>query len=239
MTYLSFHLVFILPVIAVLAVIHLRQAVRLDRQAWAMLALMSGVAFIYTTPWDNYLVYRGVWGYGSERVLGTLGYVPLEEYAFFLLQPILTGLWYFLLRARARRSTTPPPRWLRPSATAFWLLLTATGVIMLMSMSTHWTYMGLILAWCSPVLAGLSWLGTSHVWRDRRAVALGVAVPTVYLWIADRTAIDFGIWTIADTYSVGFDPVGLPIEEALFFFVTNLLVVQGLAMLLPDASQTE
>ena len=238
MTYLGFHLVFILPVIAVLAVIQPRPVAGVGRRAWALLALMCVVAFVYTTPWDNYLVYRGVWGYGSERVLGTLGYVPLEEYAFFILQPILTGLWYFFVRSRMPRSFSPPPSGLRPSATAFWLLMAIAGGIMLASASSPWTYMGLILIWCSPVLAGLSWVGTEHVWRDRRAVALGVAAPTVYLWIADRTAIDLGIWTIADTYSVGFDPLGLPIEEALFFLVTNLLVVQGLAMLLPDTAET-
>ena len=52
------------------------------------------LAFAYTTPWDNYLVFREVWGYPPGRVLATIGYVPVEEYAFFLLQPIMTGLFY-------------------------------------------------------------------------------------------------------------------------------------------------
>jgi len=34
------------------------------------------------------------------RVVGTIGYVPVEEYLFFLLQPILTGLWLYWLLPR-------------------------------------------------------------------------------------------------------------------------------------------
>ena len=32
---------------------------------------------------------RGVWGYGENRVLFTLGWVPFEEYLFFVLQTLL------------------------------------------------------------------------------------------------------------------------------------------------------
>jgi len=33
-------------------------------------------------------------------VVGTIGYVPVEEYLFFLLQPILTGFWLYWLLSR-------------------------------------------------------------------------------------------------------------------------------------------
>ena len=65
---------------------------------------------------------------------------------------------------------------------------------------------------------------------QRRTVALGVAVPTVYLWIIDRIALATGIWHISPTYTTGIALFGLPIEEALFFLVTNLFVVQGLVL---------
>jgi len=67
---------------------------------------MAGVAAdcpagaVYTTPWDNYLIWRDVWHYGTDRVVGTIGYVPVEEYLFFLLQPILTGFWLYWLLSR-------------------------------------------------------------------------------------------------------------------------------------------
>lgn len=63
------------------------------------------IALIYTTPWDNYLVASGVWFYDPARVWNIiLGWVPLEEYIFFILQTILTGLIVAgLLRWEARR----------------------------------------------------------------------------------------------------------------------------------------
>ncbi len=64
------------------------------------------VALAYTTPWDNYLVATGVWYYDPARVWNiVLGYVPLEEYLFFVLQVTLTGLiTLWLIRRRARNA---------------------------------------------------------------------------------------------------------------------------------------
>ena len=55
---------------------------------------------IYTTPWDNYLVATGVWYYNPQLVTGIVfGYVPIEEYTFFILETLFVGLWwYFLVR---------------------------------------------------------------------------------------------------------------------------------------------
>ena len=65
-----------------------------------MLGVLIVIALVYTTPWDNYLVATRVWWYNPELVMGiTLGWVPLEEYFFFALQPIMIGLWL--------RTTTP------------------------------------------------------------------------------------------------------------------------------------
>jgi lycopene beta-cyclase len=65
-----------------------------------------------------------------------------------------------------------------------------------------------------------------------RAMSLGILVPTLYLWFADTVAIRLGIWDIAERYTYGPRPLGLPIEEAVFFLVTNILVVQGLVLFL-------
>ncbi len=93
-------------------------------------------------------------------------------------------------------------------------------------------YLGLILVWAGPVLA-LQWaIGSTQLWATKRTWLIGTLVPTVYLWIADRIAIAQGIWSISDTYTTGLNLFGLPIEEATFFLVTNLLVVQGLLLLL-------
>ena len=236
MTYLQFHLTFILPPIAALLFLVLRRrpvARTGGAKPWAMLGLILFAAFVYTTPWDNYLVYREVWTYPPGAVLATIGYVPVEEYAFFLLQPILTGLFLFLLLQTTPLSPEPvlSPAAPRRVGATVWMLVTLSGVAMLIA-GGQWLYMGLILAWAPFVLAGLWWMGGHTAWAWRRLYALAVAIPTLYLWYADRTAIALGIWDITDATRTGAEPLGLPIEEAIFFLLTNLLVVHGLIMLL-------
>lgn len=232
MTYLQFHLVFLAPPLLVLAALAARRGQRgaaTRDPAWA-LWLLPVIALVYTTPWDNYLVARGVWTYPPGRVVGTLGYVPIEEYLFFLLQPVLAGLWYRLVRSW---SADPAPAEAREAArwsgVAFFGVLSVAGVV-LAAAGGRGLYLGLILSWACPVLAGMWVLAGRRLWRHRRLLALAVGPPTLYLWIADRVAIGKGIWEIADATRTGAEVFGLPIEEALFFLVTNLLVVQGLLM---------
>jgi lycopene cyclase domain-containing protein len=73
-----------------------------------------------------------------------------------------------------------------------------------------------------------------QLWSLRRPLLVAVAIPTLYLWVADAIAIHLQIWTISDDYSFGFDPFGLPVEEAVFFLMTNLLIVKGILLFLFD-----
>lgn len=233
MTYLEFHLLFILPPIAALAFAQRRRLFApAHRRLPGFLAAIAGIAFVYTVPWDNYLVWRGVWQYGSDRVLGVVGYVPVEEYLFFLLQPLLTGLWFYWLRYERGVSADGFPsgaaRW---AGTALYAGLSLAGILTLFT--TRGQYAGLILAWSGPVLAGQWAYAGARIWAARRLFARAVAVPTLYLWLADWFAIRRGIWHISETFTTGLHLFGLPIEEALFFLVTNLLVVQGLLLFLP------
>lgn len=230
MTYLQFHLVFILPAILLLWVLQRRPMAGVGRRpAWRAIGLVMVIAFVYTIPWDNFLVYSNIWGYPPGRVLMTIGYVPIEEYAFFLLQPVLTGLWLCLIRESLTVPRVEPPRGFRYAMTGFWLVLSLVGVAMLFGEDSR--YMGLILAWACPVLAGMSWIGAEMFWNERRAWLVGIAVPTVYLWIADAIAIRLGIWEIY--VSMG-SVAGLPVEEAVFFLITNYLCVQGVLLFLPS-----
>lgn len=227
MTYLAFHLAFIIPPIIVFGWLMRRDIGEISKP----IGLIILAAVVYTTPWDNYLVYKGVWGYGSNRVLGTIGYVPYEEYLFFILQPILAGLWFFWIRKRFPSDNAGHLD--RSVGATVGLCLTIGGIVFLAFGNDRSTYLGLILAWFGPVVAGLSWIGTAVAWPQRKAMMVGIAVPTLWLWIADWTALHKGIWTILEAYSVGLNPLGLPIEEALFFLCTNWMVVMGLAMLQP------
>jgi len=92
--------------------------------------------------------------------------------------------------------------------------------------------MGRILACAGPILLVL-WLFAGPLYVAKARIFLvSFALPTVYLWIVDRIAIGLNIWTISDELAYDFDPFGLPIEEALFFLATNLLVVQGCILFL-------
>ena len=224
MSYLAFHLVFIIPPIVLLALTQPRPLASVGgrRAMWAIPTICA-IAFTYTTPWDNYLVAREVWWYGPNRVIGTVGFVPIEEYLFFILQPILTGL--FLYQYLARWSAEQQPsnaRAGRLGVTVF-VALSAAGIGLLYSGWDAGLYMGLILAWACPVLAGMWMYAGKLLWALRRPLTVGTFIPTVYLWIADATAIHLGIWEISATYSFGLNPLGLPVEEATFFLMTNLL----------------
>lgn len=238
MTYLQFHLVFTLPPLVLLALLTLRAARRdrVPRAGFAALGVHVLLALVYTTPWDNYLVARGVWGYGEGRVLFTLGWVPFEEYLFFALQTLITGMWVLLLRnARDAPPVTATNGYgVRLVGALLWLGLAAAGV--LASGTDRGVYFGLIAAWAAPVLA-LQWgFGGDLLLRRPRTLLLAFGVPTLYLWLADRLALGAGIWWISPELSSGLAPFGLPVEEALFFLLTNLLVVFGVTLALEPAA---
>ena len=229
MTYLSFHLWFTLPPLVALAVLRARPADVPWRRAVAVGAGLSGLALVYTLPWDAYLVARGVWTYGSGRVLATVAGVPVEEVLFFVLQTALVTLWTLALMRWA--GTPRAPRRVRAAqviGAAAGLALAAGGVALALHPRT--LYLGLILAWAGPPLA-IQWgWGLDLLMRQWRVWLGGIATPALYLATVDAIAIRDGVWTIAAGTSTGWTVGGLPFEEALFFVVTSALVVQGVLL---------
>jgi len=228
-TYAAFHALFLAPAVvaAALAACFYRAA-GWGRTLRLGVPLMAALALAYTTPWDNYLIARGVWWYGDGAVAGRLWLAPYGEYLFIAVQPVVTGLWVAQLSTPRGPSLALPARDRLVGAAAAAAVLVA-GLALLSTPATF--YLGAILAWAAPVL-GLQWaFGWPQLWRARRAVAAGVAVPTLYFWVADAVAIRAGVWVIADRYTTGLAVGGLPVEEATFFFVTNLFVVQALVLL--------
>lgn len=238
MTYLQFHFIYTLPPLLLLGFLTWRawKEARVTRAMLVALVLHVLLALVYTTPWDNYLVARGVWGYGENRVLFTLGWVPFEEYLFFIIQTLLTGFWMLLLQRRLnleRRLEPHAPGRMRAVGALLWLALAASGVLALGT--ERGTYYGLITAWAAPVLA-LQWgIGGDVLVSRWRLLLPGFAVPTLYLWLADHLALSAGIWWISPELSSGLHFLGLPLEEALFFLLTNLLVVFGMILALEPA----
>lgn len=226
LTYLSFHGVFLLPPILLLSAAAMRSSLR--RRDAVGLGLLVAIAVAYTAPWDAHLIRRGVWRYGAGAVAYRIGDVPAEEYLFFVLQTVLSGLWFYRCDAAFGRRSADGRSVANLVGAVGWLAVAAVGVGLLGRPSTF--YLGATLAWAAPVLAFQWGYGGSHLWTARRAWAAAVAVPTGYLWIADGVALDAGLWHISPTHTTGLSVAGLPVEEAVFFLLTNLLVVQGLLL---------
>ena len=96
----------------------------------------------------------------------------------------------------------------------------------------HWTYLVLILGWFGPVLV-IQWLLGGWLLISRWKVLIpGILLPTLYLTTADSFALRSATWTISPLQSLNlFLPViRVPIEEAVFFLVTNTLIVQGVIL---------
>lgn len=247
MTYLQYHGLFILPPLLALiawSVLDVQRGLPLaghpHRRALMMLGLHVGIAVIYTTPWDNYLVARGIWYYGADRVIGTWGYVPIEEYFFFVLQTLMTGLWLLTLRRRypepllTEHDTKAAGVVARAIGASLFLFISASGV--LARLIPAGTYYGLITMWATPILALMWALGGDLLWHKRTQVTLALLLPTVYLALTDRIALAQGIWEISPTWRLPFDLLGLPFEEALFFLLTNMLVAFGMTLALEPAT---
>ncbi len=90
MTYGQFLCVFLLIPIVVLLVA-LRARIR--RHHGIACGLVCLLAFVYTTPWDNYAAYKKLWTFAPNFV-GTiwLGYLPLEEYLFYFAEAVFVCL---------------------------------------------------------------------------------------------------------------------------------------------------
>lgn len=241
MTYWQFLSLFVgLPTLAVLSMLILRRNPGVTNRGWIALAAHVFLAVAYTTPWDNYLVHSRVWWYPAGRVWGlTLGWVPLEEYLFFVFQTLLTGGLVLLLSPNEQ-----PRSQLQVNASMVRRLavLTASAVAvlafgLLLGGNEQSRYLSLILAWALPPIVLQFAFGFDILLQRWQSVGAAIALPTLYLSLADRLAIQDGIWTISLRYSTGLGIGGLPVEEALFFLMTNCLVVFGMTFIMESSAR--
>jgi lycopene cyclase domain-containing protein len=232
LTYLQFLAVFVglpLSVLVVGSVVSWRPSRAPFGIQTGALALMVALALVYTTPWDNYLIARGVWWYGDDVVTMRIWQMPLGEYLFVIIQSVLVGVWTFS-RDGAVDPTVAHSWRDRLVGVLAGVAVTLVGVAFLLGPASTF-YMGAIFAWAGPVFAlqwGVGWRYLRAIWW--RLVVM-VTVPVVYLSSIDRLAIEWGLWTISPTYSTGLTVGGLPLEEGVFFLVTSLFVAQALVLL--------
>lgn len=209
------------------------------RAVWLAIGLHVLLAVLYTTPWDNYLVATGVWYYDPQLISGVLlGWVPLEEYTFFILETILTGLWWwFLARRLPARGKFSPRLSLRTGSTTVLGVVWLAGLALFFSGWGPGVYLGLILAWALPPIMLQLAFGADILWHHRRLVLLAVLPLFLYLSAADSLAITSGTWTIDPDQSTGILIGKLPLEETVFFLVTVVLIGFGLTLSLARLSE--
>ena len=208
---------------------------------WVGIAVHVLLAVVYTTPWDNYLVATGVWYYNPALVTGiVLGYVPIEEYTFFVLETILAGLWWWFL---ARRLSMPTESF-KPNQHLVYLC--TSGLTLLWLISTYlffagdmeWTYLSIILFWALPPIILQVLFGGDILWQYRKLVFWSIFVPGAYLSLMDIIALRDTTWSISPAQTTGILFFGiLPLEEIVFFFITNVLITFGMTLLLAQVSQ--
>ena len=249
MTYFGFLLRFLFLPILVFLIITLWDnkrgkqinSFRNGRAVWIAIAVHVILAVAYTTPWDNYLVATGVWYYNPDLVTGiVLGYVPIEEYTFFVVETILAGLWWWFL---ARRLSTPGNEF-TPNKR---LVQISSGVLIVVWMiftylfffgAEKWTYLGIIFFWALPAILPQLLFGADILWHYRRLVFWAIMVPGLYLSLMDIVALSDTTWSISKLQTSGVLFFGiLPLEEVAFFFITNVLITFGMTLLLANVGQ--
>ena len=247
MTYFGFLFLFLMmPIAALLGMAWLDKRRGLERPAalqswpvWAAIGLHMIIALIYTTAWDNYLVATGVWWYDPALVTGiTLGWVPIEEYTFFILQPIMGGLWLlFVMRRLTMKDEALRPSLRLRSVILPGLLWLFAAAMLIMGWQPG-TYLALILIWALPPIVLQLGFGADILWRNRRLVLFSIVSLTLYLSFADALAINWGTWTIDPGQSLGIYLGGvLPVEEFIFFVVTNTLITFGIVLVIAEESR--
>ena len=238
MTYLRFHLIFNLPLLILLAA--LTGSIPWAKEEAAAFAWVLLAVLIFTTPWDNLAAKWGIWGFPREKYSLRLGYLPVEEYAFFLLQSANVML---AVRALFRFF----PDWqigLETEIGKGTLICLAASVIpwTFVAIQLRWlrrkagpkVNYAIHLAWFLPVIY-FQWIVAPQLfWEHAGLLALVTAGFGVYYTLADLAAVRAGTWFFDEKQITGVKLGGLlPWEEIAFFFLTSLLVAQSYLLLLP------
>lgn len=213
---------------------------------WDSYIIKNKVGFSPSNPWTLQLrrTRSQAWTYAPWAVTYTVFRVPVEEVFFFVIQSLLTCHLHLLLSLPIL-----PPLFVSPlrdddlsvTRANVWILLRWGPTIILADLArrgwssavpaTHPFYLSCIAFWALPVVAFLWTMGGDYVLRRPwAATLLALALPTLYLCVVDIIALRAGTWRIERPTSLGIFVVpDLPLEEAVFFFVTNCLLVFGMS----------
>ncbi|XP_022173194.1 bifunctional lycopene cyclase/phytoene synthase-like [Myzus persicae] len=227
LTYMDMHLKCTLPVIGVLALITRPFMCRMEA---AKIAFISIVALLYTSLCYNYSILNGARTYSPEQISASIGNVPVEEYMSVVLQVVLVSLWAYLcvrwktpcMNFNHDKESYHTIRWM---PIIFLSLTTAIGYGMAVP-GRETFYLGSIMCWASPVIM-LMWYGAGNYFMKHLIPSsFAIVVPTLYLLWINRLALKENVWHLNESTSLNlFIANGVPLEEALFTFITTAMVV--------------
>jgi putative membrane protein len=240
MNYLTFHLVFNLPILLLLG--WLPSTREMPVEAWTVILVILAVVMVFTAPWDNYAVKCGIWGFPREKYWFRIGYLPVEEYAFFWIQSLQVCLlvWWLVSGSAPVRDVVTTALWDDPLV---WISLTLLAICWAglgwtgrdwLRQNRRWHYAWHLFFWFGPVIV-LQWILAGPVfWARLDILILATLGMGTWLTAADVFAIHRNIWFFDEAQITGRKWFRvLPWEEAAFFYVTSLVVAQSFLMLLP------
>ena len=242
MTYFRFHWIFNLPLLLLLAALGWNDG--WTPGALTALGLVVLAAFVFTTPWDNIAARRGIWGFPRDKYTVRIGWLPVEEYLFFILQTVnvILGLRAILHLVpgwhRAADSTPTIWTWICLAVSVpVWIVIGLQLRAWRRRRGPRVNYM-LHLAWFLPVIY-VQWLLGPRVFAAHAGLlALLTLFFGLYYTVADYLAVRAGLWFFDEAQITGWKAARiLPWEEIAFFCLTSLLVAQSYLLLLPDGER--
>lgn len=228
-TYSDIQVTYMLPVIAVLAFI---TRPFISRSEMFKMTVLSGLALIYTIPWFYFVIQNGALTYSTEKVLATVRLVPIEDCVFVVAHTVMTSLWTLLctwwsihpcLNFNHDKTSHQLIRWIPISTLSF---LTVKGYRMMTIPGLNTFYLGSILCWACPAII-LLWYGTGNYFVKRfKSYLIAIAAPTLFMCRVSQIVMNNNIRHVnAQTSLNAFVAEHLPIEDALFFLVSNVIIV--------------
>ena len=211
------------------------------------LLTVSLIAFIATSAWDNYAVYSGIWMFPKEKTLGIyLYYVPVEEYLFFFLQTYATGLfqiyYFFKFYKQDKNDNSDSGNTilnvtLMPALLLFFFKYIGGNIIqeeILKLPFGRWNYLFHLFSWAGLFIIIQYIFGYKKIKKHLKLIFIPSIFMTIFFSLADSVSIGNGIWGFDPAQTIGTKIGNVPLEEILFFFLTNVLITEAMILFLPE-----
>ncbi len=188
--------------------------------------VLIAFAFAFSAPWENFLGYMGVLHFNESAALGALGYIPYEEYFWWVDHSLLAAFWVMsIMPCKPVPKSGNPHVLFRIIGVLFSLGMTYYGYYLYDSNGPT-LYVSVTLMFIFPVFA-IQFLVCGHLLRQYpREWLLGILVPSIHTILIDRYALHVGIWNISTELTTGIGAYGFILEHILAYSLTTALAVQ-------------